>query len=602
MTVKEPTLSQMFLNRLDAGGDKVKFRYKREGVWTDMTYRQAAKIVRALSAGLYALGLERGDKVCILSNTRVEWTLVDIANIIGGFVTVPIYQSNLPDQVAYIISNCGAKAVFVEDEMQLMKVEVVKDQLPELEHVISMTPVSQDKLDAVGGISFNELQRRGETLLSEKPDFIDNIAKNEIKPEDILTVIYTSGTTGPPKGVVTNHANYQFIVTSAIQTQDIREGDVILHFLPFAHSLGRLEQFLAIDMNLLEAYAENINTVPDNMVEIKPHLMFSVPRLYEKFYDRVMNMMETASPMKKKIFNFALETGTEVSRLKQKKKPIPFFLGLKYALAKKLVFDKVKERVGGRLRFFISGGAPLAKEIAEFFHAMDILILEGYGLTETSTVATVNRHDHYKFGTVGPALPGVKIKIAEDGEILIGGKNIFQGYFNDPEATREVKTEDGWLKTGDIGTLDEEGFLTITDRKKDIIVTAGGKNIPPANIENMLKSERFISQAFVYGDRKKYLTAIITLNREELEEWASEKGLNYGSFEELASSEEVRALISEKVESVNSRLASFETIKKFLIIPQDFTMETGELTPTLKVKRKVVLAKYGHLLEKLYEE
>jgi len=602
MTVKEPTLSQMFLNRLDAGGDKVKFRYKREGVWTDMTYRQAAKIVRALSAGLYALGLERGDKVCILSNTRVEWTLVDIANIIGGFVTVPIYQSNLPDQVAYIISNCGAKAVFVEDEMQLMKVEVVKDQLPELEHVISMTPVSQDKLDAVGGISFNELQRRGETLLSEKPDFIDNIAKNEIKPEDILTVIYTSGTTGPPKGVVTNHANYQFIVTSAIQTQDIREGDVILHFLPFAHSLGRLEQFLAIDMNLLEAYAENINTVPDNMVEIKPHLMFSVPRLYEKFYDRVMNMMETASPMKKKIFNFALETGTEVSRLKQKKKPIPFFLGLKYALAKKLVFDKVKERVGGRLRFFISGGAPLAKEIAEFFHAMDILILEGYGLTETSTVATVNRHNHYKFGTVGPALPGVKIKIAEDGEILIGGKNIFQGYFNDPEATREVKTEDGWLKTGDIGTLDEEGFLTITDRKKDIIVTAGGKNIPPANIENMLKSERFISQAFVYGDRKKYLTAIITLNREELEEWASEKGLNYGSFEELASSEEVRALISEKVESVNSRLASFETIKKFLIIPQDFTMETGELTPTLKVKRKVVLAKYGHLLEKLYEE
>ncbi|RMG58616.1 MAG: long-chain fatty acid--CoA ligase [Deltaproteobacteria bacterium] len=600
--MQEPTLSQMFLNRLDAGGDKVKFRFKRDGQWKDMTYAQAAKVVRALSAGLYSLGLERGDKVCILSTTRVEWTLVDIANIIGGFITVPIYHSLLPDQVQYIIDHCGAKAVFVEDEMQLMKIEVIREHVPKLEHVIAMTPIPQERLESAGGISFNELQKRGEAFLSEKPGFIDDIAMNQIKPEDDLTVIYTSGTTGPPKGVLTTHAHYQFIVTACIQTQDLYEGEVILHFLPFAHSLGRVEQFIALDVNLLQAYAENINTVPEDMVEIKPHIMFSVPRLYEKFYDRVMSMVAQAPPLKKKIFDFALRTGRDVSRLKQKKKEVPFFLNLKYSLAKKLVFDKVKERVGGRLRFFISGGAPLAREIAEFFHAMDILILEGYGLTECSTVATVNRYNHFKFGTVGPPVPGVKIKIAEDGEILIGGKNVMKEYLNDPEATKQVITEDGWLKSGDIGYLDEEGFLTITDRKKDIIVTAGGKNIPPANIENMLKTEKFISQAFLYGDRKKYLTALITLDRAEVEEWAKEKGISYPSFEELASSREVRELIQERVDAVNSRLASFETIKKFVILPQDFSIESGELTPTLKVKRKVVVAKFGHLLEKLYEE
>lgn len=599
--MEEETLSRMFLNRLGSGKDRVKFRYKREGSWVDMTGGQAGKIVRALSAGLYSLGLEKGDRVCILSNTRVEWTLADVACITGGFPTVPIYHSLLPEQVEYIIGKSGATAIFVEDEVQLMKIDVVREHIPDLRWIICMTPVPVDENRTPGVISFNELQRKGEELLRNEPGMVDRVAF-EIRPEDMLTVIYTSGTTGLPKGVVTTHANYQFIVNSAISAADIREDDLMLHFLPFAHTLGRIEQFISFDASLISAYAESIDAVGDNMAEVKPHFMVSVPRLYEKFYDRVMAMVESSPPVKKKIFDFAMKAGIEVSRLKQGKKDIPFLLMVRNAVAKKLVFNKIKERIGGRLRFFISGGAPLAKEIAEFFHALDVLILEGYGLTECSTVASVNRIDNFKFGTVGLPLPGVQVEITDDGEIIIGGKNIFREYLNDPEATIRAKDDKGWLKTGDIGEIDEDGFLSITDRKKDIIVTASGKNIPPANIENLLKTDSVISQSFVYGDRKKYLTALITLNREEVEGYARAHGLSYESYEELVQSKEVHDFVAAIVDRVNSQVPSFETIKKFLIIPLDFSQETGELTPTLKVKRKVIIEKFGTLLDQLYEE
>ncbi len=599
--MEEQTLSRMFLNRLDSAKDRVKFRYKRDGSWVDMTGGQAGKIIRLLSAGLYSLGLKKGDKVGILSNTRVEWTLADMACIVGGLVTVPVYHSLLPDLVEYILKDCGAKAIFVEDEVQLMKVNIIRESVPDLKHIVCMTPATHEGERPSDVISFNELQRKGEELLSNDQDFVDRIA-GEVKPEDDLTVIYTSGTTGPPKGVLTTQANFQFMVDCSIRATDIEEGEVMLHFLPFAHTLGRIEQFISFDAKLISAYAENLDAVGDNMVEVRPHIMVSVPRLYEKFYDRVNAMVANAPPLRKKIFNFAKKTGIEVSRLKQQKKPIPFLLGLQYAIAKKLVFDKIKERVGGRLRFFISGGAPLAKEIAEFFHAMDILILEGYGLTECSTVATVNRLDNFKFGTVGLPLPDVKIQIAEDGEILIGGKNIFKEYLNDPEATKQAKTEDGWLKTGDIGELDEDGFLKITDRKKDIIVTAGGKKIPPANVENLLKTEKLISQVFLYGDRKKYMTALLTLNDDELEAWAKEQGIAFKSYEDLASSRETNEEIQKIVDRVNAKLASFESIKKFVVLPQDFSQDTGELTPTLKVKRRVIIQKYGHLLDDLYKD
>jgi long-chain acyl-CoA synthetase len=599
--MEEKTLSTMFLNRLDDKPDRVKFRFKREGKWVDVTRGQAGKSVRAISAGLHDLGLKKGDRVCILSNTRLEWTLADVANIIGGFITVPVYHSNLPDSIAYILENSGARAIFVEDDTQMMKIEVIHKSVPGLQLIIPMSGPTSVGRDLPGLVQLNDIQKRGTDLLTRDPSFVDRISK-EIEPEDDLTIIYTSGTTGPPKGVVTTHRHYQFTVTSAISTTDIDEGETILHFLPFAHSLGRIEQFIALDSGLLSAYAENIQTVGDDMGEIKPHLMFSVPRLYEKFYERVQAAAEGSSPLKKKIIGFAVSTGQEVSVRRQKGEDLPLSLKIRYGIAKKLVFSKIRGKLGGRLRFFISGGAPLAKEIAEFFHAMDVLILEGYGLTESSTVASVNRIDRFKFGTVGPPMPGVKIKTAEDGEILIGGDNVFKEYINDPIATEEAKTADGWLKTGDIGMIDEDGFLTITDRKKDIIVTAGGKNIPPANIENMLKTDKFISQAFVYGDRKKYLTALITLNREDIEGWALNSGFETIDFEAFVVGEEVYSLMQERIEMLNGKLPSFQTIKKFVIIPHDFSEETGELTPTMKVKRKVVVQKYGKMLEHLYDD
>jgi len=599
--MEEKTLSLMCMNRLSHERGKVKFRFKRDGRWVEMTRGQAEKSVIAIAAGLHSLGLEKGDRICILSTTRVEWTLADFANIVGGFVTVPVYHSNLPDTIEYILLNSGAKAIFVEDEVQFMKLTVIRDSVPELKWIFPMTSFNSPQGDSVEIVNINLLQQKGGKLLEEDPHYIQRIAE-EITEDEDLTIIYTSGTTGPPKGVVTTHANYRFITTSAIETTSMDKGETILHFLPFAHSLGRLEEFIALDAGLISAYAESISSVGENMGEIKPHLMFSVPRLYEKFYEKVHTMIEDASPLKKKIFNFAVKAGRSVSRIKQDGGDVPLVLSLKYGIAKKLVFSKIRDKLGGRLRFFISGGAPLARDIGEFFHAMDVLILEGYGLTESSTVASVNRVDRFKFGTVGLPLPGVSIRIADDGEILIGGKNVFKEYLNDPIATGDAKTADGWLKTGDIGNLDDEGFLTITDRKKDIIVTSGGKNIPPANIENMLKTDRFVSHAFVYGDRKKYLTALLTLNREEVEQWASDQGLTYDDYTRFVVEKDVNEMMWERISVLNGRLPSYETIKRFVIVPLDFSEETGELTPTLKIKRKIVISKYGELLETLYEE
>ncbi len=599
--MEEKTLSLMCVNRLSNKRGKVKFRFKRDGRWVDMTRGQAEKSVMAIAAGLHSLGLEKGDRVCILSTTRVEWTLADLANIVGGFITVPIYHSNLPDMIQYILVNSGAKAIFVEDEIQFMKLSMIRDNVPELKWILPMTSFPSPQGESIELVTLNLLQQKGGQLLEDDPQYIKRIVEGISEDED-LTIIYTSGTTGPPKGVVTTHRNYRFIVTSAIKTTNIREEETILHFLPFAHSLGRLEEFIALDAGLISTYAESISAVGENMKEVKPHLMFSVPRLYEKFYEKVHAMVEGAAPLRKKIFSFAVKTGRSVSRIRQDGGDLPLLLRLKYNVATKLVFDKIRENLGGRLRFFISGGAPLSRDIAEFFHAMDVLILEGYGLTETSTVASVNRVEQFKFGTVGLPLPGVSIRIADDGEILIGGENVFKEYLNDPDATREALTGDGWLKTGDIGELDPEGFLTITDRKKDIIVTAGGKNIPPANIENLLKTDRFISHAFVYGDRKKYVTALLTLNREEVEQWASEKGLRFDDYNRFVVGKDVRDMMWERIGVLNGRLPTYESIKRFVIVPLDFSEETGELTPTLKIKRKVVISKYGELLDTLYDE
>jgi long-chain acyl-CoA synthetase len=536
--------------------------------------------------------------VAILSGTRLEWCLADMGGILGGFVTVPIYPSNLPDQVEYILAHSRARAVFVEDEPQYNKVAGVRSRLPELSALVMMTGSAEGK---AGTTTLDALRAGGRDFGASNPGALDARGE-EIHPEDDLTIIYTSGTTGPPKGVVTRHSNYAFIVTSALEAVHIPRGSVFLQFLPLAHSLGRLEHFLSFDAMAVSAFARSLQTVAEDLGTVRPEIMVSVPRLYEKFYARVLAKVEEDGGLKKVIFQWALGVGREASRCRQRGEEIAGPLAWKNAVAERLVFRKIRERMGGRLRFFISGGAPLSREIAEFLHAMGVLILEGYGLTETSTVTTVNRLERYKFGTVGKALPGAELRIAADGEILVRGPHIFREYFNDPAATREAIDADGWLHTGDIGTLDEEGFLRITDRKKDIIVTSGGKNIAPQNVENLLKNDPLVSQAFVYGDRRKYLTALITLSPEEIGNWAAQKGIPEKDLEALSKRPEVERLMQDWVEEVNRGLAPFEQVKKFVLLGKDFSQETGELTPTLKVRRKVVIETYGRLLDALYEK
>ncbi|MBW6502846.1 long-chain fatty acid--CoA ligase [bacterium] len=594
--MKETTLHRMFLNRIAEGGDSVRYMVPGDHGYTPVTYRQAGDAARKIGLGLMGLGLSRGDRVAILSTTRLEWCLADIGSILGGFVTVPIYPSNLPDQVEYILSHSRARAVFVEDESQYNKVAGVRSRLPHLSFVVMMTGAAEGK---EGVTTLSGLGERGKEYESANPGALEARAE-EILPADDLTIIYTSGTTGPPKGVVTRHSNYAFIVTSALEVVHIPKGSMFLQFLPLAHTLGRFEHFLTFDAMAVSSFARSIQTVAEDLAAVRPEIMVSVPRLYEKFYARVLAKVEEDGGLKKAIFGLALGVGREASRCRQQGREPRGLLALKNGIADRLVFRKIRERMGGRLRFFISGGAPLAREIAEFLHAIGVLILEGYGLTETCSPTTVNRLERYKFGTVGKALPGTELRIAEDGEILVRGPHVFREYYNDPAATQEAIEPDGWFHTGDIGVLDEEGFLRITDRKKDIIVTSGGKNIAPQNLENLLKNDRYISQAFVYGDRKKYLTALLTLAPEEIVAWAARQGIPERGVEALAKHPEVLQLIRERVDEVNRGLASFEQVKKFAVLETDFSQETGELTPTLKVRRKVVVEKYGRILDEFY--
>ncbi len=595
--MEEKTLSRMFRNRIATGGDDVRYLVPAGDRWVPMTYREVGVAAEEIANGLMSLGLSRGDRVAILSSTRAEWCLADIGAILAGFVTVPVYPSNLPDQVEYILANSGARALFAEDEIQCNKVAGIRRRLPELRSVIRFDgePGNGDTL----GLS--ALREAGRAYAAGNPEALPR-RMEEIGPEDDLTIIYTSGTTGPPKGVVTRHRNYVFIVSSALEAVTIRRGDTFLQFLPLAHSLGRLEHFLTFDAMAVSGFARSLQTVAEDLPRVRPEVMVSVPRLYEKFYARVLGKVEEEGGAKKAIFDWSLSVGREVSRKRQRGEPVEGLLSWKFRLADRLVFSKIRERMGGRMRFAISGGAPLAQEIGEFLHALGILVLEGYGMTENSTVTAVNRLERYKFGTVGKALPGTEIRIAPDGEILIRGPHVFKEYFGDEAATREAIDGEGWLHSGDIGEIDAEGFLRITDRKKDILVTSGGKNVAPQNVENLLKGNKFVSQSFVYGDRRKYLTALITLNGEEIARWAGQNGIGEPDPEALAAHPRVRALFEEWVSEVNRGLAPFEQVKKFVVLGKDFSQETGELTPTLKIRRKEVVKKYGALLDALYEK
>ena len=597
--MKYQSLGAMFFDKRNTFPDKVGYMYKKEGKWIPVKFREATDMVEKIAAGLASLGVTKGDRVALISANRLEWAMTDYATLSLGAMLVPIYPSLLSDQIKYICDDSEAKVLIVADKIQMEKVDQVHEQLKTVQNFYVFDVPSEGLKDPWK--SFESLMEDGQKFLADKPDYVQNeIAK--VEPQDWATIIYTSGTTGEPKGAVLTHSNFLSNVEDALSVIDITSEDVFLSFLPLSHVFERMAgHYLSNYPGATVAYAESIDTVPENMVEIKPTMMVSVPRLYEKMYARILEAVEAGPPLKRKIFYWALKVGSEYIDRVSKKQPIPGGLQFKRNLAYKLVFSKLAERVGGRLRLFVSGGAPLNKEIAEFFGAAGLLILEGYGLTETSPVITVNLPDHFKFGTVGPPLPSVEVKIAEDGEILTRGPHVMVGYYKKEAETREAIDEEGWFHTGDIGIIDEDGFLKITDRKKNIIVTSGGKNVAPQPIENRLIQSPYIEQAVVIGDKRKFCSAVVVGTEDQIIKWAKENNIAFTDYQDLIRKPEVKQLLREEIDNLTKDLARYETIKDFFIAPQPFTIETGDLTPSLKVKRRVVEEKYKKEIDAMYD-
>jgi long-chain acyl-CoA synthetase len=595
----DDTLARMFWSRVERSADKPAQRFKRDGTWHTLSWRQVGDIVQELALGLIALGRQQGDTVALLSASRMEWAQADMAILSAGCVTVPIYPSYPPELIAYVVNDSQARTLIVEDPVQLAKALEARGKMESLEHIVVISGYEAPQPPEMI-LTWQSLRRLGrDWRASLQSTLAERLAAT--RPEDVATIVYTSGTTGPPKGVVQTHGNHMAALNAAGQERRVQEGWVHLLFLPLAHSFARLESFIGPFEGLTTAFAESLDKVAENLRETQPHFICSVPRVFEKVYAKILAGVAVSSPLKQRIFHWALGVGRAVSRLQQDGKPIPATLALRHRIAHKLVFAKLHAALGGRLQHAVSGGAPLSRDIAEFFHAAGILVLEGYGLTETCPVLTANQPTRFKFGSVGRPVPGVELKIAADGEILARGANIAtRGYFKQPDATRQVFEPDGWFHTGDIGHLDGDGFLYITDRKKDLIVTAGGMNIAPQNVENVLKADPFISQVMVYGDRRPYAVALISLNPEELQKFAQEQGIMVSDPAVLVKDPRVIERVERIVEEKNTRLQSYSQIKKFSILASDFSQEGGELTPTLKVKRKVVIEKYRDALESLY--
>lgn len=593
-------LAEMFFATCSRRPDKTGMMFKKEGFYRSLSYREISERVRYLAAGLAAsLDVHKYDNIILLSENRYEWALCDYAILSTGAVTVPVYPTLLPDQIQYIINNSEANIVIASSEMQLEKVFKVKDEIENVKHfiIIDEKPAELETVTAL-----NEIEKTGKKYLSQHPDFVSEMVA-KLTRDDLATIIYTSGTTGDPKGAVLSHGNLLFNTAAGAKAIPLNDNDSALSFLPLSHSFERTAgHFTAMYVGGTIAYAESIETVADNMLEIQPTLMASVPRLFEKIFDRIITAVEEGPPMKRKLFFWAVETGKRRTLYRQKQQKPPLALRVKHKIADRLIFSKIKRLMGGRLRLAISGGAPLAKEIGEFFTAIDLLVLEGYGLTETSPTISVNRMDKFKFGTVGIPLDGIEVMIAEDGEILTRGPHVMQGYFRNEADTRAMIDEDGWLHTGDIGIFDEEGFLKITDRKKNLIVTAGGKNIAPQKMETLLVMSRYVDQVLVIGDRRKYCSAVIVPNFENLGKYAREHDIPAVSDAELCISPQILQLMQREIDAVNEKCASFETIKRFLLLEHPFSIESGELTPSMKVKRKRVEENYKTEIEAMYED
>lgn len=555
--------------------------------WTEFSAQ-----VDQVSKSLLALGVKKNDKVSILSNSCYHWALTDLGTVSMGAVTVGIYQSNLAKDCEYIINHSDSVLVFAEDQGQLAKLIDIKQDISNVIKVVLFQGESandwvlsyKDFLDLGRGVDDAQLE----------------IAQNNVQTEDIATIVYTSGTTGVPKGAMLSHGNITFTTQSILQSVDVHEGDTTLLFLPLAHVFARAILYAGLYANTVTYFNRNLDTLLEDFKLSKPHWFASVPRIYEKVYGKVNSGAEAKGGIALKLFHWACDLGAEVSKLRLEKKSLPMVTALKYQLASKLVFSKLHEAFGGRLRWCISGAAPMNPSIARFFDGAGIPILEGIGMTENTSFSNLNRINNYRFGSVGQAGPGIEVKVASDGEFMVRGPNVMQGYYKMPEETEKNITGDGWLLTGDLASIDDEGFVTITGRKKDLIITSGGKNVAPSAIEGLMALSKYINQVCVIGDKRKYLTALVTLDLEAVKEYCQVQGIDYINDSVALDNVQIQALIEDEINVRNQELPSYETIKKIALVPE-FTIENEALTPTLKVKRNVVMEQYADKIEAMYQ-
>ena len=591
------SVAEMFKKRVKLSANREALRYPDANEnWVSLTWGEVGERVDKIAAGLIELGLGLEQCVGIISGTRYEWILADLAINAAGGTTTTVYPSTIPDDVAYILSDSGSVIAFAENDEQIAKLREKRDELPQITKVIAFT----GETDGDWVISLEELEELGTGHLANNPEAV-NQRVEAITPESIATLIYTSGTTGKPKGVRLSNDGWAFIGASASANVHVSASDLQFLWLPLAHAFGKVLIVLQLEVGFATAIDGRVDRIVDNLAIIKPTFMGAAPRIFEKAHGRVVAMVEEEGGPKEKLFKWAFDVGIQVSRLQREGKKVPPALAKQNALADKLVFSKVRERFGGRIRFFVSGAAPLSLDIAEWFHAAGLLILEGYGMTETSAASCVNRPDNFKLGTVGIPTPGTEIKIAGDGEILIRNPAVMRGYHNLPDATAEALVGDGWMATGDIGEIDADGFVKITDRKKDLFKTSGGKYVAPTHIEGLFKGIcPLVSQIMVHGADRKFVSALITLDPDAIELFAEGHGLTGKSYAEIVTSPQVNEVVSGHIAELNAKLNPWEQIKKFEILPEDMTIENGEITPSMKMKRKVIEEKNSEVLAGFY--